>query len=260
MSSTLKRVLSVTAILLSGLVILLCAAGIIGVWASSGKVIAAGTGLITAAENAAAAFQTGLGAVDNGLSRLEEDTQAIQEASAQLSQNISDKGLILVLLPPAREEKLVNTVTSIKETLSTVGQVLSSFTGTYQAIDSLPFISLPKPSAETMDALTTKTDKLAADVKELQTLIQAARDNSAGAAQKISDAVASFNNDIRDARTEVQARSDQLAATQAALSSAKNSFSFWVYLGAALITLLLGWVGYTQVLIIQLALSKYRSA
>jgi len=260
MSPTLKRVLSVTAIILSGLALLLCAAGLIGVWASSGRVIAAGTRLITAAENAAAAFQTALGAVDNGLSRLGEDTQAIQEASAQLSQNISDKGLILVLLPPAREEKLVNTVTSIKETLSTAGQVLTSFMDTYQAIDSLPFINLPQPAPETLDTLTTQTDKLASDIKNLQTLIQAARDNSAGAAQKISDAVGSFNADISDARTEVQARSDQLAAAQAALASAKNSLPFWVYLGAVLATLLLVWVGYTQVLIIQLALAKYKSA
>jgi peptidoglycan hydrolase CwlO-like protein len=260
MSPTFKRILAVTAIILSGLVILLCAAGVIGIWATSGKVIAAGTSLITAADKAVGAIQTGLESIDNGLNRLEEDTRTIEEATAQLSQNISDKGLVLVLLPPAKEEKLINTVAAIKDALSTVEQMLSSFIDTYAAIDSLPFVKLPKPDAEQLDSLGVKVGKLSTDIEVLQSNIQAARDNSAGAAQKISDAVGKINNGIEESRREIQVRNAQLVTTRITLATVKGSLPYWVYLSAGIITLLLLWIGYTQVLIIQFSLAKYKSA
>lgn len=260
MSPTRKRVLSVTAIILSGLVILLSAAIVIGAWATSGKVIDAGTRLLTGAEKAASAVQTGLDRIDSGLKQLEKDTAIIEEASSLLSQNISDKGLVLVLLPTDKEEKLTNTIASIKDTLSTAEQMLSSFIDTLAFIDSLPFLDLPKPEPEGMASLAVKVDKLNTSIESVNARIQEARDNSAGAAQRIADAVGEVNAGIEDARAEVNTRSKQLATTQDSLASLKNSFSTWVYIAALLITLILGWVIYTQVLIILFALAKYKSA
>ena len=260
MSPTLKRILAVTAIILSGLVILLCAAGVIGAWAFSGNVITAGTNLVNAADKAAGAIQTGLESVDNALNRLEADTQSIEDASAQLSQNISDKGLVLVLLPPAKEEILINTVARIKDTLTTVEQMLSSFINTYEAIDSLPFVKLPKPDPEQLDSLGVKVGKLSTDIEALQANIQAARDNSAGAAQKISDAVGKINDGIEESRREIQARNAQLVTTRITLATVKGSLPSWVYLSVAVITLVLSWIIYTQVLIIQFSIAKYKTA
>jgi hypothetical protein len=58
----------------------------------------------------------------------------------------------------------------------------------------------------------------------------------------------------------VETRSEQLAATQESLASIKESFPTWVYISALLITLILGWVIFTQVLIIRFSLAKYKSA
>ena len=260
MSPTLKRVLSVTSIILSGLVILLCAAGVIGAWAASGKIIDAGTKLITGAEKAAVAVQIGLESIDNGLGKLEEDTQTIEDATAQLSQNISDKGLILVLLPPAREEKLINTISAIDDALTGVEEMVSSLIDTLIFIDSIPFVEVPKPDPEVMSSLSAKVEKLNTSIDKVNAQMQQARDNSAGAAQRVSDAVGELNNDISVARAELDSRSEQIAATKDSLSGIKGSLSTWVYLGALLVTLLFAWVIYTQVLIIQFALAKYKSA
>jgi chromosome segregation ATPase len=260
MSPTLKRVLSVTAIILSGLVILLCAAGVIGAWASSGTIIEAGTKLLTGAEKAAGAVQAGLQSINNELGNLEEDISTIEEATAQLSQNISDKGLVLVLLPTAREEKLTNTLAAIKDTLATAEQMLSSVVDTLSFIDSLPFVELPKPDPETVAAVSEKVEKLNTATNNARARMQEARDNSTGAAQKVSDAMGEISNDITATRIEIKARSEKVADTQASLSDLKDSLPFWVYLGAFVITLLLGLIIYTQVLIIQFALAKYKSA
>jgi peptidoglycan hydrolase CwlO-like protein len=260
MSPTLKRILAVTAIILSGIVILLCAAGVIGAWAFSGNVITAGTNLVNAADKAAGAIQTGLESVDNALSRLEAGTQSVEEASAQLSQNISDKGLVLVLLPPAKEEILTDTVASIKETLATAEQILSSFINTYKVIDSLPFVKLPKPDPAQLASLETQVDNLSADIEALRGNIQAARDNSAGAAQKISEGVGKINDSIGTIRSEIKARNAQLVATRISLATVKGSLPSWVYLSVVVITLVLGWIIYTQVLIIQFSIAKYKTA
>jgi methyl-accepting chemotaxis protein len=260
MSPTMKRVLSVTSIILCGFVILLSASVVIGVWVSSGKVITAGTRLITGAEKAAGAVQAGLTSIDDELGRLEDDTQTIIEATAQLSQNISDKGLILVLLPPASEEKLVNTVASIKDAISTTQEMLSSFVDTYRLIDSIPFVDLPKPETETLESITVKVEKLNTSIDNVRASMQDARDNAAGAAQKVSDAVGEMNAAIAETRTEVDARSEKITVAQASLSDIKESIPFWVYLGATIITLFLSWIIYTQVLIIQFAVAKYKAA
>lgn len=260
MSPTLKRVLSVAAIILCGLVILLSAAGVIGAWATAGKVIDAGTKLLTGAEKAAGAVQVGLKSIDRELNNLEEDTASIQEATAQLSQNISDKGLVMVLLPPAREEKLTNTIGAIEDALNTAEQMIASLIDTLSFIESLPFVELPKPEPEAMASMAAKVEKLNTSIDNAKARIQEARDNSAGAAQRVSDAVGEINNDIETARSEVDTRSEQVAAIQESLASIKNSFPTWVYIGVSLITLILGWVIYTQVLIIQFAVAKYKSA
>ena len=260
MSPTMKKVLSITAIILSGLVILICAAGVIGTWASSGKVIEAGTRLISAAEKGAAAVQIGLKSIDNELENLEADTQTIQDATAQLSQNISDTGLIMLLLPPAKEEKLTNTMDAIRDTLATVEQMISSLLDTYFFIDSIPFVDIPKPEPETMESLSVKVDKLNTSINNVKDQMQQARDNAAGASQRISDAVGEINDDIETARAEVDARSEKVNSTQEALAGLKESLSLWVYLAVGLITLILGWVIYTQVLIIQFSWSKYKAA
>ena len=260
MSPTLKRVFSITAIVLCGLVILLSAAGVFGAWALSGKIIDAGTKLITGAEKAATAVQAGLTSIDEELSKLEEDTATIQEATAQLSQNISDKGLILVLLPPAQEEKLTNTIDSIKNALNTVEQMISSLIDTLAFIDSIPFVDLPEPEPDTMQAMADKVEELNTSIDNTKAQIQEARDNSAGAAQRVSDSVGEVNNDIEAARVELQTRSEQVSGIQDSLASLKESLPTWVYLGALLVTLILGWIIYTQVLIIQFALAKYKSA
>ncbi len=260
MSPTLKRVLSVTTIILCGIVILLSAAGVIGAWATTGKVIEAGTKLLTGAEKAAGAVQIGLKSIDKELKNLEEDTATIQEAAAQLSQNISDKGLVMVLLPPAREEKLTNTIGAIEDALNTAELMISSLIDTLSFIDGLPFVELPKPEPETVSSIAAKVEKLNTSIDNANARMQEARDNSAGAAQRVSDAVGEINKDIETARSEVDTRSEQVAATQELLTSLKQSFPTWVYVSALLITLILGWVIYTQVLIIQFSLGKYKSA
>ncbi len=260
MSPTLKRALSITTIILCAIVILLSAAGVIGAWATTSKVIEAGTKLLTGAEKAAGAVQIGLRSIDKELKNLEDDTAAIQEATAQLSQNISDKGLVMVLLPPAREEKLTNSISAIEDALSTAEQMISSLIDTLSFIESLPFVELPKPDPETVTSMAAKVEKLNTSIDNAKARMQEARDNSAGAAQRVSDAVGEISNDIETARSEVDTRSEQVAATQESLAPLKQSFPTWVYVSALLITLILGWVIYTQVLIIQFALGKYKSA
>ena len=260
MSPTLKRVLSITAIILSGLVIILCATGVVGIWAASGKIIDTGTKLISGAEKVANATQIGLKSIDRELSSLEEDTATIQKATAQLSQNIADKGLILVLLPPAREEKLTNSIDSIKDALTTAEQMVSSLIDTLTFIDSMPFVDLPKPEPDSLQAMAAKVGELNASIDNTKALIQQARDNSAGASQKVSDSAEVINTKIKETRTEVQSRSEQVAGIQDSLASFKESLPTSVYIGALIITLILAWVIYTQVLIIQFALTKYKSA
>ena len=56
--------------------------------------------------------------VDQTLAALEGKTSDISDSAQQLSQNVTDKGLVLVVLPEEKEQELIETAGSVKDTYS----------------------------------------------------------------------------------------------------------------------------------------------
>ena len=70
-----------------------------------------------------------------------------------------------------KEQALLDQAAQINDQLNEIKDMLSSALDLYQSVDRLPFISLPKPKAQTVD-------KLGKAVNSIQTTAQTARRRS----------------------------------------------------------------------------------
>src|SRR4030043_341512 len=98
MKKTAHRVWYGIAMFLSGLV-LLCVVGIVGVWVTERTLANTVVQVLDAVGNVTGSLRQATDGLDQKLERMQAASTFISTASVKLSQNVTDQGLILLLLP-----------------------------------------------------------------------------------------------------------------------------------------------------------------
>ena len=111
-----RKILYALVIVMSSLILLLNVAGIIGVWTVGRSLGNAAVAVFKVVENSAKDIQASALKVDGVLERFQAKTTEITDATQKISQNITDKGLVLVLLPEEREQQLIENIGSVRDT------------------------------------------------------------------------------------------------------------------------------------------------
>jgi len=246
-------------IALSVLVLLVCAVGVVGTWVLESKLSDATVALLQTAEDVVGRAQQVIAEVQEPLGEVQQISTKVADASTKLSQNVKDAGLLKLLLPPEQEQKLVNLGTKIQGTLDTIHDVLASAVDMYQAIDWMPFISLPKPGLEKVEAVQQSVTDIRLAIEELKGKVTEVR---AGAADKIS-VVTEIANRIADRSSQVSsnlaALDSELEGFQQRLAAVRSAVPTVFAILALLLTLGLLYVGYTQVEVIRLFVGRWRA-
>ena len=158
MKKTGRRIWYGFAMFLSGLVMLLCVAGIVGLWIMEQSLADTTVQVIDAMNDVSTTIRQMTGIADNRLDDLQEVTTSISDASTQLGENFTDKGLILLLLPDEKEQTLLEKTESITETFSSLRASLSAGVTLYRSINLIPFVDLPAPSQEQVDQVEASVE------------------------------------------------------------------------------------------------------
>ena len=246
-------------IALSAFLLLICAVGVVGTWVLQSKLSDATVALLQTAENAAGRAQQVIAQVQEPLGEIQQIATGVAEASTKLSQNVKDEGLLRLLLPPEQEQKLVNLGTKIQDTLGTIQEVLASAADLYQAIDRMPFVSLPKPGMEKITEVQGTVTEIRLSIEELKDRVAEVR---AGAADKIGV--------VTEVANRIASRSSQVSSNLSALDSELDGFQQRLAtlrakvptafaIAAFLFTLALLFVGYTQVEVVRLFVGRWRA-
>lgn len=254
-----KQIWYGTVITLSALVLLLSVVGVVGAWAMQSKLSDTTVSLLQTAENVVGRARQVIGQVEDPLGEIQQIASQVAEVSAKLSQNVQDEGLLKLLLPPEQEQKLVNLATKVQDTLATIHEVLSTAADLYQAIDRMPFISLPTPGLEKVRAVEQSVNEIRISIEELKGKVAEFR---AGAADKIG-VVTEVATRVADRSAEVlnnlAALDAELEGFQQTLAEVRSAVPTVFAIAALLITLLLVYVAYTQVEVIRLFVARWRS-
>jgi methyl-accepting chemotaxis protein len=246
------------AIILSVLVILVSVAGVVGSWVGGSTLSAATVQVLLVVEGTADNMSTLVDGIDLRVAGLEETSLAIRDATDQLSQNVTEKGLVLTLLPEAREQKLVDQAQGLQQNINAVGNTLRAGLELYQSIDSLPLISLPKPEQQTINQLEQDISEIQDSVQQVSLGIQAFRDGVSGEIERVTSLLDEITAKITESRQNLEQLNSRLQALHDLAASIRSKVTLVFNSLSAIITLFLAWVIYTQVEIIRSYIRRWK--
>jgi ABC-type transporter Mla subunit MlaD len=245
-------------IALSAAVILMSAAGILGTWAVGRALSDATVQLLVAVERAAGRAETLAGNVERGLADIQDLTTQVSNVTQQIGENVTDKGLVLTLLPEDRERMLVEKVQSVVDTLTAIRGAVNSAFEMYQAVDRLPFISLPKPATETVDKLEQAANDLQAMVNELAQSVRDFRAGVAGALNRVTTLADRIGTVLEQTRQNLTDAQLLLRALQQRSADLQQKVPIYFTILSVVLSLFFIFLLYTQVEVIRLFVGRWR--
>ena len=253
-----RKVLYITVITLSVLLILFSSLGLIGIWAVQRPLSEAVVTILVLVEETASLGQQVTAKVDGAIERAEEITTSISTASSELSEGVTDKGVVMVLLSEENELKLTETVDSAQETFVEIRAVIENILNLYQSVNSIPFVNLPGLSEEQLEGITVSIDETSEKVADLQREIEAFRSGITEKIDLVADASAQLTADIGEVRSGLRGLDSSLVQIES-LTQRLLVIVPGILIGSAVaLTLFFAFIIYTQVEIIRLYTIRWK--
>jgi len=252
----LKKTIRFAAIALAVLFIGLSLFGIFGAWFVDRKatdIALKGFGLI----------EIGVGVVDAGVGRVNDLIAASRTEMRQASETITAAGAqaqanspVLSGLNERLETSLAPRIAQMQQVLAPVRDAVGNVANAVSLLNSLPMMADRAPRLAALDETFNRLEELSADATQLRSTLRALMAAQKGDAT--AETIATLNGlahriDTRlgEAQANVQAVRADVAALQVRLDKRKSRLLFAFNLVALLSTLMLVWIVYTQVVVIQ---------
>ena len=253
-----KKILYVFVIVMSSLILLLNVGGIIGVWTVGRMISNAAVAVLKMAENTANTIQESTAKMDARLMTFQEKVKEITDATQKLSGNVSDKGLVMVLLPEEREQQLTDRADAVRETLGTIKESLSTAVELYRSVDEMPFINLPTLDKDQREQLDQALDQTESQTGTLRSEIADFRSGVTDKVDKVETAANKLNERIQNARDRVAKLDSKMAALKAFSIHMQHDIPIMFMVTSVILSLILAYVIWTQIEIIRNYMARWR--
>ena len=254
-----QRIWPILAIILCTLVIVISVLGITGVWIVESTTLSTVDQLLSFFDKSAQLLRDGITQVDTRIGVLAESVNSVETASAKISQNVNDKGLILTLLPTTKEQELVASAQSVREDWAAVRDSFTAAIELMQTINKLPFVKLPGTDLVSSGTLQDKIDNMTAQVEALKTSVTDFRSQVSTKISVITEVTAGLGSYLTEARSELAAADSELNSLQMQTRQLQEVLPVIFILSSIAVTLLFAWIIYTQVVIISNNVTSLRS-
>lgn len=253
-----KKVLYTAAITMSAIVILLSVVGILSVWLVKPPVEDTAVSLLVLVERSAGRMRRVNSRVDQTMGELQMITTEIADASIQLSQNVTDKGLVMVLLPEEKEQGLVDKISSAQATFDDIRDTVAQILDVYHSVNRLPFVSLPGLSEEQVAEIENSVAQTRELVETLRSEIADFRAGVSGTVDQVEAVANLLTDEIILVRDDLSQLDSDLAALEALVVRLQRVIPTALLTSAVIISLLFAFVVYTQVEFIRLFVARWR--
>ncbi len=255
----MRTALSVVAVFLSIVVLLLSLAGIGGVWVMQQAGSRAAVNLLVAVDEAASAVRGDIGRVNDRVSTARESVGAIETAANQISQSVSQQGLVATLLPQEKVDQAQSRARDVIDTFNARRDSMVAMLDLMRAIGSSPLIDLPAADPERIQRAGQTADAAQASISELQNDVAALRSGTGGQISRVADAAASVDDRLAETQTTLGQVDTRMSEVQASSARLQQSIPRTLTVIAVVSTLLLLWVGYTQVVVMRQEWGRLRA-
>ena len=252
----LEKTVRFAAIALAVLFIGLSLVGIVGTWFVSR----------TASDVALKAFgviEVGVGVVDAGIGRVDtlvatsrtEVRQAAETIAAVGGQTLANSP-VLNALNERLETNLAPRIAQMQQALGPVRDALGTVSNAVNLVSSLPMMAERAPRLAALNETFDRLEGLSADATQLRSTLRAMvveqnGDITPETVAALKGLTQRIDTRLGEVQAKVQAVRADVEALQVRLDKRKSRLLFMFNLVALLSTLMLAWVVYTQVVVIQ---------
>ena len=254
-----SRIFAGLTVFLCAIVLLISVAGVIGTWVAGRAVSDAAVQLLNGVDKAAGAARTMIAQVNTEVGQVRDQVTKVKTATDQLSQNVSDKGLVLTLIPPETDSELLASVRKVAESVANIREAVTSAIDLYRAMSKLPFVSLPQPDPESWGKVGDLATTLQTGVQDLTAAITEFRSAASGTVSKVTDGISRVEGGLSNVETTLNSVDTQLAAAQAQAAQLSQTIPTAFTVAMIVLTLFMAWVVYTQIVVMRGAWRKLRA-
>lgn len=260
MGKTGFRIWDGAAIFISGLMILVCVVGIAGLWiterALSNSVIQVLDAFVDITESIRQVPQ----GANLKLEQMQAVSTSISTAAGEINQTVTDKSLVLLLLPEEKEQNLVELSASVKDRVSMMRETLSAGLDIYRAMNQLPFVNLPVPGQENVDQVGESIEAVRFAANQLETEITAFRSGASDRIDRVGQGADLLTSRIDKSRERLADLDARLVVVQEELGELRQTLLRILILTAILITLFLAWVLYSQIELLRIHVPRWKAS
>src|SRR6476661_2130003 len=251
-----EKIIRFGAITIAVLFIGLSLVGIFGAWFVDRKatdVALKGFGLI----------ETGVQVVDAGVGRVNELVAASRTEVQQASETITAVGAkaqansaVINALNDRLDTSLAPRIEQMQKVLAPVREALGNVGNAVSLLNSLPMMADRAPRLAALDDAFSRLEELSADAKQLRGTLRALvagqnNDVTAETLATLNGLTQRIDTRLGEAQANVQGIQVDIDALQIRLDTRKSRLLLAFNLLALLSTLMLAWIVYTQIIVIQ---------
>ena len=256
-----KRILAVAVMVLAVLMVLLFLAGIVGTWVANKAVTDAAVQVLTGVDTVLGRTEQALTRLDTGLGTARDRVTAFDESVAAAGENFAENPVILTAISEKLDLGIGPAVDEVGGSVQTIRETALAAQNVVQTLDALPFISIGGSVAE-----EGRLQRLSDGVANLKEGIQAIRDGvreakagkSTAVVWALGKATSRLDAGLENIETTVSGYSAQVAALRVRVSELKLAVTFWLDVAAVVISLVLLWLIFAQLVTFVFGLSLFK--
>jgi hypothetical protein len=252
----LEKTIRVAAIGLAVLFIGMSLFGIYGAWFVDRKATDVALKVFGLAE-------TGVGVVDAGVRRVDEliatsrmEVRQASETIAAVGAQPQANGPVLNALNERLETSLAPRIAQMQQVLAPVRNAVSTVANAVSVVNSLPMMADRAPRLAALDDAFNRLEELSADATQLRGTLRAlvVGQTSGATAETVAtlkELAKRIDARLGEVQADVQGVRADIAALQIRLDTRKSKLLFVFKVLALVCTLMLVWIVYTQVVVVQ---------
>jgi chromosome segregation ATPase len=252
--NTARRIAALLIMVIGLLVLLASLAGIAGTWIVRGQLDAELTGIVTAAETRAGAIQQRLTGLDTVLTQARAQVSAVEQEVQAFGSDMEQNKPLLSAISDRLGLDLSPLVERGREILTSVRETVTAVSSAIEAINAIPFISVPVPELETLSKLSQDIEAFRTEVQDLRATIDQRRTEIIeGAVSLVTTPTLQIGGVLDEMQTTVSGYREEVRAVQDGLSALNSGISSGLTWAAAILTFVLVWMVLSQVALLVLA-------
>lgn len=252
----LKQIGRVLLIIIAVLVLVISLGGIAGSWYANSVLSDVTNRVFVVVNSGVTLAETGVQRADELVGDGRAEVQNASETVTAVGQNLQENSPVLTALNDRLETRLGPTVELISTTLQPVVNALNTVDQVLGVLNAIPFIQEDAPKLAKLTAAVDGLTQLSADVQQFrttlrETVVNEKNELTGEAVTVLTDTATRIDNRLAGLETAIQELQTEIDALQVR-SAALNSRLLLIFdLAALLMTLLLIWIMYSQIVVIR---------